>query len=408
MKKALKRRFVLSAMLAFLIVISLLVGSIAFINYREDMRMADAFLKALLDEDTRLMQAPPPNWFGYQFTHDSLPAGFYTITTDAEGEILELDQAGILQSETDVSTLAKQIAQEQKVEGKAGAYQFRTIYDAENGTIRMVLLDRTIQIISLYNVLKTGAAVGAGCLAALFFILQPIAGHLANEWLRKTEQQKQFFTNAGHELKTPVAIILSNTEALELLEGESKYSRNIHQQTQRLDKLIKQLLMIARLDELRYRSETKRLDFSALVRESCLTFSENLTSAGMQFETEINDGCMLRGHSESLQQMMNVLLDNAVRYGKDQSVIYIRLHSTHKHVELSIVNMAEKLPECKPEELFERFYRGDSSHTRKDDSGCGVGLSAAKTIVKLHRGSIRIDYPTSECFRVSILFPAWY
>ena len=84
MKKSLKRRFILSAMLAFLIVIVLLVGSIAFINYQEDMHRADNFLRALLDEDTRLTQSPPPNWFGYQFTQETFPAGIYTITARAK------------------------------------------------------------------------------------------------------------------------------------------------------------------------------------------------------------------------------------------------------------------------------------------------------------------------------------
>ncbi len=256
-------------------------------------------------------------------------------------------------------------------------------------------------MISLYNVLKTGVVVGLAVLAVLFLVLQPIAGHLANEWLHKTEQQKQFITNAGHELKTPVAIILSNTEALELIEGETKYSRNIHQQTQRLDKLIKQLLMVARLDEIRYRSETKVLDFSALVKESCHTFAGSL-----HLQCSIQENCRLRGHDESLRQLMNVLLDNALQYGKAEESVEVKLHTAGKHIALSLTNQVEKLPSCQPDELFERFNRGDSARTHRHDSGCGIGLSAARTIVYLHHGSIRLNFPTQQTFRVDIVLPA--
>ena len=400
MKKSLKRRFILSAMLAFLIVIVLLVGSIAFINYQEDMHRADNFLRALLDEDTRLTQSPPPNWFGYQFTQETFPAGFYTITASGQGEILSIDQIGILQSEVNVNALTAQIVSDKQTEGKVGSYQFRASYDSTDGTVHMVLLDRTTQVISLYNVLKTGALVGLACLAALFLVLQPIAGQLANEWLRKTEQQKQFITNAGHELKTPVAIILSNTEALELIEGESKYSRNIHQQTQRLDKLIKQLLMIARLDEIRYRSETETLDLTALIRESCSAFAKSLS-----LRCDLKEGCRLRGHRQSLKQMMDVLLDNALCYAQPGTPVEVRLESNGKQAELTIENRVDKLPDCLPEALFERFYRGTSSRNPRRDSGCGIGLSAARTIVVLHRGTIRLSYPTERTFRVNILFP---
>lgn len=403
MKKALKRRFVLSAMLSFLIVIVLLVGSIAFINYQNEEKMADSFLKALLSESARPMQGPPPNWFGYQFTQESFPAGFYTLHTDRNGNILKMDQIGILQGEADVQNVVRQIVQNKLTEGKSGSYQFRADYGAPNQTVRLVLLDRTTQMISLYNVLKTGALVGLACLTVLFLVLQPIAGHVTNEWLRKTEQQKQFITNAGHELKTPVAIILSNIEALELIEGENKYSRNIHQQTQRLGKLIKQLLMVARLDEIRYRSETRVLDFTSIVKESCNAFAESL-----HLQCSLQENCRLRGHDESLRQLMDVILDNALRYGNKEESVEVKLHMTGKHIVLSLTNQVEKLPSCQPDELFERFSRGDSSRTQRHDSGCGVGLSAARTIVRLHRGSIQIDFPTQQTFRVNIILPAYH
>ena len=404
MKKSLKRRFVAGAMLSFLIMLILIVGSIGLLIYREQEQRADRFVDTLLSEDTRLSQPPPPNWFGYQFTRPSFPAGFYVIAAKTSGEISSIDRNGILQDEEeDIAKLAEQIIQTRATEGKSGSYKFRAAY--QEGEIRLVLLDQTAQIHSLYNVIRMGALVGAACLLVLFIILQPIAGYLIGAWMRRTEQQKQFITNAGHELKTPVAIIMSNAEALELIEGENKYSRNIREQSARLDRLIQQLLMIARVDEARFQIQNEMLDLSALLEEALHAFDESLTARGMWLKKQITPSCFVRGCHDSMRQMIYVLMDNTVRYGCENSCIHAELQRLPRQVRLTLTNSVDKLPECEPSRLSERFYRGSKARTQAEQSGCGVGLSAAQTIVRLHRGSMVIDYPNSNTFRVVIMLP---
>lgn len=405
MKKSLKRRFVAGAMLSFLTLIVLLVGSIVLLFYHEQEQQTEQFVNFLLSEDTRPEPPQPPNWFGYQFSRPNFPARYYIIEADAYGITVSTKHMRFLQEDEElVAALAAQIIQSGELDGKAGSYRFRASYQ-ENRS-RVVLVDQTMQVAALYSVIRTGVAVGAACLIVLFIILQPVAGYVVDEWMRRNEQQKQFITNAGHELKTPVAIIMSNTDALELMEGESKYSRNIHQQTVRLDRLIRQLLMIARVDELRFREQMKKLDFSSLVEECLPAYDTPVAERGMVLEKQIEASLFLRGHRESMRQMIELLLDNALQHGDENGCIRLELFRTNHQLHLIITNPVEKLPDCDPVQLFERFYRADKAHTQSHAAGCGIGLSAAQTIAHLHRGSIAITYPEEKTFRVTVILPA--
>lgn len=409
MKKSLKRRLIFSAMISFFVLIILLVGSITVILYREQEQMSNAFIDTLLSEEPRLEseqrfpRAPPPNWFGYQFSRPTFPAGFYLITTDRAGNVSSVEKMGAMEGEEDVAALAARIVQQGADTGKTSAYKFRAVYEEQ--AVRVVLLDQTTQIAAVYTFVKAATAVGALCMLLLFIILQPIAGYAVEAWVRKTEQQKQFITNAGHELKTPVAIIMSNTEALELTQGENKYSRNIHQQADRLDKLIRQLLMIARVDEMRCCDQTEKIDFSLLVEESFRAFDAPLAERGIAVNLQIAPAAFLRGHRESLRQMLAVLLDNAVQYGKENGSIHAELTRSHGQLLLTLTNDVDCLPDCEPGQLLERFYRGSKARTQSRTAGCGVGLSAARTIARLHRGNIAITYPDKHSFRVTITLP---
>lgn len=402
MKKAFERRIVLTGMAAVFILVVVLVVGIAVMTYRQQEKMNDEFAAALLEESEKPEQTPPPNWFGYRFTRSSSPAGYYVIETEASGSIESIERVGMLQNEDEnIETLTAQILQSGKTEGKIGAYKYRTV--SRDGLTRIVLTDQTAQMNALYNVLRTGALVGAVGLLALLVILLPMARYVSGAWMRKTERQKQFITNAGHELKTPVAIIMSNAEALELIGGESKYSRNILEQSTRLDRMIQQLLMMARVDEARFRDAAETVDLSTLLTDDLHAIDVLMCSRGMTISRQIADGCLLRGYRESLRQMVHVLMDNAVSYGSQDGCIHVTLEHMTRRVQLTITNTTDELPSCKPGQLFERFYRADKTHAH--GSGCGVGLSAAKSVAELHHGSITVTYPDERTFCVTVNLP---
>ncbi len=402
MKRTLKWRFIGSAMVAFFIMMVLMVGGIVCISYIQSERSSEKLLERMLQFHTEVRQEPPPNLFGYRFERSFYPSPSYSVQTDTDGLILTIEKRGQLHDEENMQELIAAIVKNGKESGKTGSYMYKTVSSADGWHI--VLLDRTSQVTALYDVLRTGILIACVCLLLLFVILQPVATCLAAAWLRQTEQQKQFITNASHELKTPVAIIMSNTEALELVSGESKYSRNILRQSQRLDKLIRHLLMMARADELRYGERQESIHLSELVQKEISTFEQPAHERQLLFAEKIDPGLYMKGHRENLRQMLHVLLDNAVHYSSEGSTISVGLQRGRGGYRLLIANQVDSLPDCEPGRLLERFSRSDEANRNRD--GFGVGLAAAKMIAELHRGTIRITFPDEHTFAVTVQLPA--
>ncbi len=402
MKKALKRRFLWASMAAFAFFLAVVIGGIVVMNYLGLERTSDELLDAVFLRQSGAPPRLPPDLFGYQFGQEPLPTALCVVRADARGQVLSVEGSdGGLNGET-LGDIVQRVLSSGETAGKMGSRKFRVAYE-EDGTARIALLDQTIQMMVLYDVLRTGAFVAVVSMAVMLLILQPVGNWLAGAWLRKTEQQKRFVTDAGHELKTPVAIIQSNADAMEMILGESAYSRNIQKQTERLDRLIRQLLMLARMDELPYRARRERVELSSLLGEELASFAESMAAREMRLEKQIAAGTVLRADRESLGQLIGLLMDNAICYGKRGSVIRVSAARERRRVRLVFANTVDKLPPCEPQRLLERFSRADSARTQNDQSGCGIGLSAADSIARMHRGSVTVEYPDAETFRVTVL-----
>ena len=208
------------------------------------------------------------------------------------------------------------------------------------------------------------------------------------------ERQKQFVTNAGHELKTPLAIIQANTDALELYNGESKWTRNIRAQTVRLNGLMQNLLTLSRMDEDSLKLEKEVFAVDPLIQEVWDNFAE--PAAGRKISVRImpddSGEQSVCANRESLAQLLSILFDNAVKYTPRGGEIEVRTCAEAEEVRIIQSNTlsAEGKTAVIPEDadrLFERFYRADSDRSRKK-GGYGIGLSAARAIAGANGGKI--------------------
>lgn len=403
MKRYYRSRFILGAMLSFFILLILAAAGIWLFSYQQMERETNAFLAAMQqvnEEDRSFSQAAPPPMFGYTPDSRRYPSGFYDIALNADGEIISIQRHGIVEeAEISVQQYVRQAVQGQAASGKIGPYKYSVTYQ-ENGAARLILLDISIQLQSLYNMLKSALLVGATLMALLFLILIPISSKIAEIFVRNNEKQKQFITDAGHDLKTPVAIIRSSLDVLEL-QGKSKWSENIRSQTVRLERLIEQLLMMARLDETSEKIKREQLDLAALLREETQHFLPVMERRKILCRDSLPDHLPIRGDEKSIRQMLNLLMDNAARYTNDAGEITLSGHTEKKRTVLQFSNTVEELPGQKPEALSERFMRGNTARTQKS-GGAGIGLSAVKRIVEMHRGHISITYPDAHTFCVAI------
>lgn len=409
MKRYYRQRFIVGAMLSFLILIILAVSGVWFFSYRQMERDTDAFLTDMQNVDEEELatfsQSAPPPMFGYTPDQRRYPSGFYEITMNADGTIQEIGQRGIVEDAgISVQQYVQQAVAVGAERGKIGSYKYDITFQ-EDGTAHIILLDISIQLQSLYNMLKSALMVGGILSIALFLILIPVSGRVAGAFMRNAEKQKQFITDAGHDLKTPIAIMRSNLDVMELLQGKSQWTENLRGQIIRLERLVAQLMMMARLEEMRESSATEEVALSVMLREQWQGYAAQMALKQIDAKAEIEDDMRVRSRGETLRQMINLLMDNAVQYTDDHGSIRLSAQREKKKIRLCLCNSVDYLPSQPPEALTGRFVRGDGARNQKS-GGAGIGLAAVKRIVDIHGGRLEIQYQGDHRFCVQVDLPA--
>lgn len=434
MVKQLQKKFIISAMLAVTILLVVLIGGINVFNYLTTSGDNDRLMEMLCysfetstkwNADTTDNTQPPQsingtqqnttgvsgnqnnpdfppqdngtkppddkknNGFGRHDKNAVDSARYAAVAIDKNGNIIRTDVTHISSfTEDEATAITEALKNTAAGTGTYSGFQYRISETKRAEGKVIILLDNGMQISSFFTVLFI--SVGAGIFGWLMMLLLVIL--LSRKTIapvaRSIEKQKQFVTNAGHEIKTPLAIILANTDAMELHNGENKWSKNIRAQTLRLSGLMQNLLMLAKMDESSTKLPMCEFDISTAAEDTVGAFIEPAALKGIMIEQNIKKGIRLSGNRDSIVQLMTVLLDNAVKYTESGGVIRAELYGNEKNITLSIANTCEPIDH--PEKLFDRFYRGDSARTQKN-GGYGIGLSVAQAIAELHKGSITAE-----------------
>ena len=334
-----------------------------------------------------------PNLFNPEISEDmAMAARYFLVRFDMDGKIVYTDVNNISSvDEETANAYANEVYASGKTSGKKEEFRYRVQASKDGRGTNIVFLNVSSDRQSMLAVLLISSlifVVGWGLMLLLVIALskraiRPIAENL--------EKQKQFVTDAGHEIKTPLAIILANTEAMELHNGESKWSKNIRKQTERLSGLMKNLLTLARMEEGTAPVVMTDLDMSKLTKEVSDSFVESAKLKQIKLQTKIASDIKLHANREEMTQLLTILLDNAVKYSVEQADIVLTLAKHGKEVTLCCENKCEKLPDVEADRLFDRFYRSDAARTQKS-GGYGIGLSVARAIVQNHKGKITAEY----------------
>ncbi len=202
------------------------------------------------------------------------------------------------------------------------------------------------------------------------------------------EKQKQFITDAGHELKTPLAIISANADVMELCQGENEWLTGIKKQTVRMNTLVKNLVELSKLGEMNDSSKHMQFDISEAVSDTASGFATAAEASGKQFNYFVAGDLKYTGNEEEIRQLISILCDNAIKYTDDGGIIKLGLYKIGKNIQIDVFNTCEYVDPASVSKLFDRFYRADSSRSR-ETGGYGIGLSVAKAIVDRHKGKIR-------------------
>lgn len=405
----LQRRFVVTAMAAITVLILFLLGAINVANIVIVGSQIDRTLQVVLDHESGRKaplpkpdsQFPSPLMDPPKNDYDTfLSSNFFTVRFDQSGSILSTDVSRTSAvTEEEAEELALRILESGRESGRTGRFRYLAGEShTEQGRV-LVFLDTSGENLSYIRVLLLSAAIGLVCWGLMLGLVMALSRRAIRPIVENMEKQKQFVTNAGHEIKTPLAIIQSNTEAMELYSGETKWSRNIKEQTVRLNGLMRNLLTLARMDEGAGQTSLMDVDFTGLTEKAVRSFAQPMEARGLTLHTDLQPEIHLRADQAQLEQMLSILLDNAVKYADKGGSVQVSLRREERRVQLKVQNTCQVLPDAPPEKLFDRFYRSDAARTQKS-GGYGIGLSVARSIAAANRGTLRAEYfpPNCICF----------
>ncbi|MCI8590183.1 MAG: HAMP domain-containing histidine kinase [Clostridiales bacterium] len=413
MIKVLQKKFLFTAMLAVSILLLILLGTINVVNIVMVRTETDKTLSMISEADGNFdhIQPPsistPPSDFRIEPKDKRdkfLSSNFFTVKLNENGQIFFTDVSRTsLVDEASAKELALKVLDEETSSGKVGKYRYQISNSRISNETVIVFLDTSEEILSYVRVLLLSGGIGLVCWILMLFIVMFLSQKAIRPIAENIERQKQFVTNAGHEIKTPLAIILANTEAMELYNGENKWSKNIREQTVRLNGLMKNLLLLAKMDESAAEIMKSEISLSELVNENIRVFAEPLKLRCITLQAEIGPNVITKANKEQMSQLLSILLDNASKYTNDNGTVIVSLQKNDKHIKLVIKNSCEKLPDTPPDKLFDRFYRDDKARTQKT-GGYGIGLSVARSIVTANKGSITAEYenPNFVSFTISL------
>ena len=273
--------------------------------------------------------------------------------------------------------------------GRFGTYYYLKS-DTEDGGKECAVIDCTSEISTMMRLLYATAITISVTLIITFFLVLILSGRMVRPEIENSRRQKQFITNASHELKTPLSVIRANTELLELTHGQDEWTQSTLRQVDHMNGLIQNLVLIAKAEEREDKSILSRIDASAAVEESAKSFEPLARQSGKELVCNITPELFIIMDESKLRQLTTLLVDNAIKYcdeGGRVTVLLTPAKRNKKCIRLDVSNSYKDGGNIDCERFFDRFYREDSSHNI-DSGSYGIGLSIAESICRQNGGRI--------------------
>lgn len=326
---------------------------------------------------------PKPDGDDRGFANERL----YSVAFNKDKTVKNVDINNDSIDKTTLVNLAKTAAKSSSEKGVIEGYNY--LVDKKDDYTLVVFMDRSGFDRNIETLLKYTVIYSVISLGVIFVIALLLSKRIIKPLEKSYTIQKQFVSDAGHELKTPVSIIATNAEVLEGEIGENKWLSNIQYENERMSSLVKQLMQLTKSEN--DKSEKEQLDFSKLVVGEILPFESVAYDKGIVINyDEVESGITVKGNRSQLGQLVSILVDNAIEHSPDNNEVDVKLKNNRGKAVLSVSNRGEDIPEEKRELIFERFYRMDNARVEKKDH-YGLGLAIAKSITESHGGEISVN-----------------
>lgn len=442
MVNKLRRKFILTAMSSLLVVLILIFGVINIVNLFQITKNADETLTTLAENDgffpeMQFMkqngntppdnsnnagsfnsgEAPEPNPNG-PFQQNKQPNSeiirnmelpystrYFWVKMNADLSVTDVNIGHVAAvTSTDASDFATAVmAGDITKNGFYHTYRYH-VKSNSDGTYLVLFLDCSQSFFNARQLFLQTLVIGFFSLVGMFILVYAFSGRAVSPVVESLEKQKRFITDAGHELKTPLAVISANIDVLEIESGKSEWTISIKNQIKRLNDLIKNLLTLARMDEENLHPVFSDFNLSKAIFDCANSFSAVAESKNKKYDLDIQENISFLGDQNAINQLASLLIDNAMKYSSENGHVRVLLSKEKNSIRFEVSNNCDVMPSGNLNRLFDRFYRADSSRNR-ETGGYGIGLSVAKAIAQSHGGDIVAKKDGDQIIRFIVTLP---
>lgn len=296
----------------------------------------------------------------------------------------------IIESNNDNEKLSQyvlRISNGKDKEGVISKYIYKIMKDKDKTTV--ILMENETVVNHLKAIIILAILVAVISLGIIYVIAKKISKVIVKPIEETFEKQKQFISDASHELKTPLAVIEANTDVLENEMGDSKWIKYIQNEIESMNKLINELLLLAKIENVDSIKEVKELDMSKETEIIVSMFESMAYEKDVILKSDIKENILINGSKEDLEHIVSTLVDNAIKHTESKGTVAVEVAKEKNNIILQVKNTGEPIPENEREKIFERFYRVDKSRNRKEKR-FGLGLAIAKKTVEKYNGKIEV------------------
>lgn len=389
MIRKLRWKFVAVCMGLVALVLSAVFGA-AYHAVRQNIEdLSRQMLYQVLREDSGRGAVPNPT---IEIGGDRVLLPYFTVNIWGDTAYITGGTYADLENTDTLRDILSQCLEQGAAEGTVSEYHLRYL-SMDNGLYRkLAFVDMSMEQAVLRRLVRSYLLIALGAMLVLLGIAAAASRWVTRPVEKAWKQQRQFLSDASHELKTPLTVILSNAELLEgagLAEKPARWSGNIHTEAEQMRTLVEQMLTLARADNGVRPAAMEPLNLSDVATDCVLAFEPVAFEAGKPLESDITPDVTVTGDADKLRQLIGVLLDNAIKYGQAGGTISLTLRRTDRQARLLVSNPGDPIPPDQLGRLFERFYRADAS--RGEQSGFGLGLPIAASIATEHKGTLKAE-----------------
>lgn len=347
--------------------------------------------------------------FGFPFSPSQIVGSeelksvkYISAFLDSDGEI-----SSIISNMTDdlttgeMTQIATEILSSNSNSGSYSHYKYR--YITNNGANLLVIVDASAYSGMLTSLVKISVAIIVISMLIEFTVVVLMSKRACRPLEEAFDKQKQFISDASHELKTPLSVISASADVLEAEQGENKWLTSIKEQSENMAHLVYSLLDLAKLDEMSAPPVMSDFDLSAAVLNIALEFECPAFESSKELTYDIKPDIHLNANEQNIKQVVTILTENAVKYADDNGKIHITLRTAGRQKIIEVYNTGKGIRDDEREKIFQRFYRSDASRSRST-GGYGLGLAIAKSLVTANGGVISVTGTQGQWIKFTVAF----